>query len=215
MKKVFLALAFLTIFLVNKLAPAKAVTDVVCPAGNTKYEWNETSWVLEYGTDYGVSGDAQTVSWTPFSGQVCLKKATILVYVDGLTGSATTTDHDWSHLVMTFSTSTATPTPTATSTPDPTETPIETPTNEPTSTPTDNPTATPTPSPEDSPSGTDTPTSESGTGGTTESSTTSTPQILGTSTLAKTGGFEEVLMNLVFASGSILSALGIRRKSSH
>lgn len=212
MKKILLAFVFLSVFLVNKLAPAKATTDVVCPAGDTKYEWEEISWVLEYGSDYGVSGDARTVSWTPFSGQVCLKKATDLVLVNGMVGSATTPDHDWSHLVMTFST--ATPTATPTPTPDPTETPTETPTNEPTSTPTDNPTATPAPSPEDSPSGTDTPTSESGTGGTTESSTTSTPQILGTSTLAKTGGLEEMIMNLIFASGSILSALGIRKKSS-
>lgn len=104
------------------------------------------------------------------------------------------------------------PTPSPTTTPEVTPTPTATPSDDPTPTPTPDPTTTPTETPTSEP--TPTPTENSGTGGTTESSdTTSTPpQVLGTSTLAKTGGLEEMIMNLIFATGSILSALGIRKK---
>jgi len=226
MKKLALLLVFLAVCLFGRFLPVTAQSsDRVCPEGDSKYEWNGEIWRLVYGSDYGVSGDAQTVTWTPFVGTVCLKKSTDLVSVDGMVGSATTPDHDWSHLVLTLSLVTPTPTPTT----DPTVTPTATATADPTATPTPDPTATPSSDPTVTPTATATAdptataTSESGTGGTSTtsssnsssgSSSSTTPQVLGASTLAKTGPFEDALMNLVFTAGSVLSALGIRKRSS-
>lgn len=105
---------------------------------------------------------------------------------------------------------TATPTDEPTPTPtDPGETPSPTPTPTPTATPTDEPTATPTatPAPTDSNSGTGGSSSNSNSG----STSTTQGQVLGATTLAATGSFEENLYSLSFVAGLIFLGLGIMK----
>ena len=114
-------------------------------------------------------------------------------------------------------------TPTPTPTPTPTATPTATPTEEPSPTPTDpgeteSPTPTPTPTGTAQPTATPTPT-DSGTGGgstttsnSNESSNSSVQgQVLGATTLAATGSFEESLYSLSFVTGLIFLGLGIMK----
>jgi hypothetical protein len=103
-------------------------------------------------------------------------------------------------------TPTATATATATATSEPNETPTPTPTATATATATPFATATPTSNPTDSPNDDNDDSSDSGVGG---ADVQTGGQVLGTSTMAATGVFDENVMQVLFAIGSIQTALGI------
>lgn len=104
-------------------------------------------------------------------------------------------------------------------TPTPTPAPSESPTPTPTPTPTPNPTTSPTPEPSPSPSLSDSSSSSSSSSSPSSQNSVAseTPrpspqgQVLGVSTLAQTGIFEESVSNSIFVLGVLLIFLGTKR----
>ena len=238
MKKrlLFLSILFLgvlvSVFVIQKnTEETKAVVgDIVCPAGDVKYEVDHADY--EY-TDNsatvtiipGVGEDGKnSASWSVSSGyeitDVCIKIGGLGggSLKNGLTQGGGPFDYDISHVVITTRavspTSTPSPTPSPSPTPTATASPTESPTFTPTPTPTPEESESPTPSPTPTPTATSTTTTseETSTGG--DSVSTTEGQVLGTTTLAETGTFNQDIFAFIFSLGSLLSAFGIRKFSS-